>query len=301
MAPIHVYVGFELGGTTCRAGVQNAETKEQTADFTVETEGPDTTLAALEQWATEHTQNCVIKGVGVASFGPIGLDPSDPDFGKIVGSPKKNWNGADVRSAFLKLSPNISIDTDVNAACLVQPAASIPSANCCYITIGTGVGIGVVVNGKPVHGSMHPEAGHILPRRVPGDAPKGTCPYHKDCIEGLVAAGGLAERFEVTPDKLSTVPDNHEGWIVVADYIAQLCVNLCLMVSPKAIYLGGGIMKQKVLLPLITFAFMGTIMSYPNINSVEKKALLNQEFLVLAETDSGLTGAYKLAEAAEEN
>lgn len=232
----HVY-GIELGGTKClilRAdGGQVLEIREIATS--------DTTLAAVDdiltRWATEHPP----EALGIASFGPVCVDKSKPDWGMILQTPKAGWAGTQLVERYERLlGVPVGFDTDVNAAALAERRWGGATATSCnaYITLGTGVGVGIVINGAPVHGWMHPEFGHLKARRPAGDDFAGTCPFHGDCIEGLVSGPALAARFGRPGED---VPDDHPDWAYVAHDLGALLANLVLAVSPQKIALGGSI------------------------------------------------------------
>ena len=144
-----------------------------------------------------------------------------------------------------------AIDTDVNAAALAewQLGAARGLNSCMYVTVGTGIGAGLVIEGKLVHGMMHPELGHMLLRPLPDDpAPDGFCPYHRGCVEGLASGPALEKRWG---RKAQTLPEEHEAWRLETAYLAQLCMNAVCAYSPEKIILGGGVMQQKHLFPMI--------------------------------------------------
>lgn len=149
----------------------------------------------------------------------------------------------------------IGFQTDVNAAALSElylGGHGADIASCCYVTIGTGVGVGVVVDGRALNGLTHPEGGHIRVARHADDAYAGNCPYHGDCLEGLSNAAAIAARCGVPASELRHVPDDHPVWAMQAHYVAQLCVSLTLLLSPEVIVLGGGVLKRgHVLFPLV--------------------------------------------------
>jgi fructokinase len=141
--------------------------------------------------------------------------------------------------------------------------------SCAYITIGTGVGVGLVVNGSTVHGLLHPEAGHIYVPPLPGDKFGGHCPYHKTCIEGMCATGALAARIQQPASALIELPDNHEVWSVVANQLAHLCNTLVLVASPQKISIGGGVMNRACLYPMIRERFKELMGGYVQHASLE--------------------------------
>jgi fructokinase len=231
--------GVELGGTKSIAVLaRDAEILEQAV---VPTRGPEDTLAEiarrLEQWGRAHD----LAALGIASFGPIQLDPAAPGHGRMHATPKPGWSGAAVAETLAAgLDCPWSIDTDVNGAALAEYlwGAGKGTTSLCYVTVGTGVGGGLVIDGRPVHGAMHPEIGHLSLRRAPGDGFAGACPFHGDCIEGLVSGPALAARFGAPP---AQVPDDDPCWATVASDLAELAGAILLTTSAQRILIGGGV------------------------------------------------------------
>ena len=194
--------------------------------------------------------------LGIGSFGPIDLNPASPHYGHITTTPKLAWQDFDVVGFFSSLSIPISFNTDVNAAALGelqwgghQADSGCDVRNVVYVTVGTGIGAGVVVDGRAVAGLLHPEAGHFRVPRHPDDAYAGNCPFHSDCLEGLGNAGAVAARCGIPPSQLQSLPDSHPVWDIEAFYLANLCQTLATIVSPHVIVLGGGVLKRGCLFP----------------------------------------------------
>jgi fructokinase len=231
--------GVELGGTKTIALLWQNGTV--IAEWRVPTRDPESTfsdlLPALEKWWGDAP----FEALGVASFGPVTLSPTAADYGCIRTTPKPGWSGAAVLP---RLRPHfacpMAIDTDVNAAALAEYrwGHGRGADSLVYLTIGTGVGGGVLVGGRPVHGRLHPELGHLLLRRSPGDRFAGNCPFHRDCVEGLLSGPALEARFGVPP---STVPSSDPRWDVVAQDLAEFLAVLIHSVAPDRILIGGGV------------------------------------------------------------
>jgi fructokinase len=232
--------GLELGGTKCVAtlGSGPGDVREQ---HVVPTTDPATTLAGLEAvldgWSFD--------AIGIASFGPIELNPARPNFGAIIATTKPGWNDTDLtRRLSARYGKPLAIQTDVNGAALAEArwGASAGLSTHAYITIGTGVGVGLVANGRPIMGYAHGEAGHMRSARAPGDTFQGWCPYHGDCAEGLLSGPALAARFG-RPGQ--DVADDAPEWEYFAHDLAALLHNLIVSLAPERIAIGGGVMTRR--------------------------------------------------------
>jgi len=185
-----------------------------------------------------------LQALGIASFGPIDLDPSSPTYGWITSTPKPGWRNVDVvgeaRKAFATIP--IGFDTDVGGAALGEHAWGHASglSDFVYVTIGTGIGAGAMAGGRLVHGLVHPEMGHMLLPRVPGDFFPGICPFHGACWEGLCAGPALRAR---TGMRAEDIPADHPAWVLEARYIAFAIANVVCVLSPQRVILGGGVRK----------------------------------------------------------
>lgn len=289
--------GIELGGTKTIVvrGVPGAI--RDRVEFP--TLAPDVTLThAADIIAGWHAERA-ITALGIASFGPVRVDARAPDYGEILTTPKPGWSGACVRTLlYERLGLPTSIDTDVNAAALAEYALGA-AKNCetmVYVTIGTGIGGGILVDGKPVHGILHPEIGHLRLRRAPGDRFAGHCPFHGDCIEGLVSGPALAARFGRHP---AEVPSDDPAWRPVAADLAELVASLILSYSPQRIVIGGGVaQRQTHLLTAATATVPRLLAAY--LTDVIPDRL--RELVVAAGLgdDAGPTGALLLAQRASE-
>jgi len=242
----------EAGGTKFVCAVGDAS-GQLLSEERFPTTDPQTTLAAMV--ASLRRQSAAtgpLSAIGVGSFGPVELDRTSPHYGYIVRTPKPGWAMTDLAGTLAReFGCPIGFDTDVNAAAIAEHrwGAARDVADLVYVTVGTGIGGGVVLGGKPLHGLLHPEIGHIFPRRHPLDTEfKGTCPFHGDCLEGLAAGPAILARSGASLDRL---PDGHPQWEIQADYLGQMCQALVLIVSPRRIIMGGGVMNQTRLLPMI--------------------------------------------------
>ena len=241
------YGTLEAGGTKMVLSVGN-DRNELLEQASIPTETPDITIPKMTAWFKSRD----IAALGIGTFGPVDLNPDSPTYGWITKTPKPGWGMTPLLPQMKKaLGIPVKIDTDVNAAALAewQLGAAKGLNSCLYITVGTGIGAGLVVEGKLVHGMMHPELGHMLLRPDPKDQnPVGFCPYHDGCAEGLASGPAIEKRWG---RKAHELPPEHPAWELESAYLAQVCANAVCSFSPEKIILGGGVMQQKHLFPLI--------------------------------------------------
>ncbi|CQR57318.1 ROK family protein [Paenibacillus riograndensis] len=237
---------IEAGGTKFICGVGNEE-GEILDRISFPTETPEETL----QQAVAYFKDTGVEAIGIGSFGPLNMDFSSPLYGHVTTTPKRGWGGFDFVGYMKRHFPvPVGFDTDVNAAAFgeVKWGAAQGSDSCVYYTIGTGVGVGVYAEGRLVHGLVHPEGGHVLTRRHAEDVFEGLCPYHGDCLEGLAAGPAIEKRWGV---KGSALPADHPAWEMEAYYLGQAIAGVVLLLSPKRVILGGGVMHREQLFSLI--------------------------------------------------
>lgn len=278
---------LETGGTkmVCAIGNEKGEILEQVS---IPTQTPDITVPKL----LSFFKGKGIEALGIACFGPIDLDRNSETYGYITTTPKLAWQNYDMRGTFKKeLGVPVGFDTDVNGAVMGEYTWGIAKGlhSCIYITIGTGVGVGVIVEGRLLHGMMHPEGGHILLHKLPQDTYEGFCPFHKNCLEGLAAGPAIEERWG---QKTVHLADREEVWELEAEYIAQALVNYTMLVSPQRIILGGGVMHQTQLLALVREKFKTLLNGY--IKTKEMEDLDNYIVLQSLDNKQGIMGALKL-------
>jgi fructokinase len=247
-----LFGAVEAGGTKFIVVVGN-DRGEILAQERFPTADPTSTLAAAQRFLRQQSQALgTLAAIGVAAFGPVELDKASGRYGFMGNTPKPGWSGTDVAGTLAReFSCAIGFDTDVNAAALAEHrwGAARDVNSLVYLTIGTGIGGGVLVGGSPIHGLMHPEIGHIYLRRHPLDLGfGGVCPFHGDCLEGVASGPAIIAR---TGAMLRQLDESHPQWEIEADYLGQLCAQLVATVSPQRIIMGGGVMSQARLLPLI--------------------------------------------------
>ena len=282
---------LEAGGTkmVCAIGDENGILKDRT---TFPTRSPETTIPQM----IEYFKQFQIESLGIGTFGPADLNPASESYGCITTTPKLAWANYNIRNAFANaLQIPIGFDTDVNAAALGEASFGCMKdiSTGIYITIGTGIGVGILVNRALLHGMLHPEGGHILLERHSSDTGSSTCPYHSNCFEGLASGPAIEARHGKKAVELAHLP---EVWELEADYIAKALVNYILILSPERIVLGGGVMHQEQLFPLIrkkTAEFLNGYIKTKQLNDMDTYIVppsLND--------NQGVLGCLKLAEEA---
>ena len=284
---------LEAGGTKMVLSVGN-ENNELLAQTSIPTEAPDKTIPAMIDWFRDKG----IVSLGIGTFGPVDLKKDSPTYGWITKTPKPGWSDTPLLPPMRDaLGVPALIDTDVNAAALAEwkLGAARGLNSCLYVTVGTGIGAGLVIEGNLVHGLVHPEMGHILLRQEAEDpTPVGFCPYHQGCLEGLASGPAIEKRWG---KKGYELPPDHEAWTLEASYLAQMCMNAVCAYSPEKIILGGGVMQQKHLFPLIRRKTLELLNGY-----VQTEYILNGIDSYIVEpglgTKSGATGALLLAQQA---
>ncbi len=287
--------GIELGGTKAIAVLARGRTIVARESFPT-TADPAATLAAVVAVIGGWHAQAPLAAIGIASFGPVALDPQSPGYGEILDTPKPGWAGFDVVGSVRQaIDVPLAIDTDVNAAALAEGQWG-GSQGCrvhAYVTIGTGVGGGIVVDGQPVHGFLHPEIGHMRVPRVAGDAFAGACPFHGDCVEGLVAGPALAARTGLAG---ADIADDHPVWSNVAQELGDFFANMLVSFAPERIALGGSVvLGRPSLLPAIQAVVARRLAGYLPAQDVAPEARIA---LALLGADAGPLGAIALAERA---
>ena len=285
---------IEAGGTkfVCAVGTEEGELIER---IQIDTVTPKETMPKV----IEFFQKYQIEALGIGSFGPIDIDKTSDTYGNITSTPKPGWgNYPFVGTMQEALNIPIEFNTDVNGAALgeLMHGAARGLDSCLYITVGTGIGAGAAVRGKLLQGLSHPEMGHVLVRRHPEDKYKGHCPYHGDCAEGMAAGPAIEERWG---EKGIQLADRQEVWEMEAYYLAQALMQYILILSPKKIIMGGGVMKQAQIFSLVRQQLQELLNGYVAVPQITEHI---DEYIVSPGLgdDAGIIGALMLAKQALE-
>ena len=287
---------LEAGGTKMVMGIFDEE-GHLLEDTKLPTRSPAQTMPEIISFFRERE----IETLGIGTFGPVDLRPGAPTYGGITTTPKLDWRNYPMLAKLQEeLQVPCAIDTDVNAAVLAECrlGAARGCENAVYVTVGTGIGAGIFAGGKTVHGLMHPEVGHMLLKPNPLDPlPQGICPYHESCLEGLASGPAIAKRTGAGGEAL---PDDDPVFTLETDYLAQMCVNLIMTVSPERIMIGGGVMEREYLLDRIrkeTVRLLGGYIQMPEITARIDSYIVRPELYPI----SGLIGAWLLGRDAGGN
>jgi len=292
-----LFGGIEGGGTKfiCAVGTSPDDIRRETR---IPTTTPDETLGGAISFFQEERDLGKLSALGVACFGPLDPNPASSSFGRILPTPKPGWTDADIVGALHSaFDVPIGFDTDVNGAALGEWTwgAAQGLDTFIYLTVGTGIGGGVMANGNLLHGLLHPEMGHIMiPHDKERDPFEGGCPFHKDCFEGLASGPALEKRWR---QKAETLPPDHPAWELEAHYIALALANYITTLSPQRIIIGGGVGGREDLLPLIRKNVQTILNGYVQSPSITKNI---DEYIVHPGLGSraGLLGAIALAKEA---
>lgn len=239
------FAGVELGGTKSVAILARGPDAVLQRE-TVPTTSPADTLEAIAAMLAKWQSDEGFEAIGIASFGPVDLDPQSSSFGRITSTPKPGWAGADVLGTLQRAAgAPAAFDTDVNGAAFAEMrwGSGRELQDFAYVTVGTGVGVGLIANGLPMRGFAHCELGHIRVARLAGDQFAGSCPFHGDCVEGLAAGPSLLARLGA--DRVDAVPPDDPMWESVGWALAQLCHAIVCAAAPRAIAIGGGVLDNQ--------------------------------------------------------
>ncbi len=253
----------EAGGTkfVCMVGTGPGDMREQARFSTLSPEG--TLRETLDFFRAASARHGQLEAIGIASFGPVDLHLDSPTYGFITSTPKPGWANVDIAGTIRDaLAVPVGFDTDVNAAALAEWrwGAAQGLETFIYLTVGTGIGGGGMVNGRLMHGLVHPEMGHVrIPHDVGADPFAGVCPFHGDCLEGLASGPAMNARWLQPAEQL---PDDHPGWVLEARYLALALVNFICTLSPERIVIGGGVMSKTPLYPLVRNQVLALLNNY---------------------------------------
>lgn len=295
----NLYGAIEAGGTKfiCAIGTGPNDIRNR---IKIPTRSAEETLDAVAKYfANIVADHGRLDAIGVGCFGPVDIDRSSKTFGTILSTPKPGWSGVDiVREIMTRTDAPVVIDTDVNCALMGEAAygAGRGLRDIVYVTVGTGIGGGIMSGGRILYGTSHPEIGHMLMPKQPDDASfAGVCPYHKDaCIEGLASGPAIRRRWGAYSYDL---PIDHEAWDLQARYVAALCHNIMFMLAPERIILGGGVMAQRHLFSIIRQRLHQYVQGYGAIahSCVDLEKVIVPPKL---DGDAGILGAFQIAAAA---
>ena len=295
--PADALVGaVEAGGTKFRCALVR-DAGDVLAECRIPTTEPQATLGRVVEFFAEAQRRFgAARAFGIGTFGPADLDPRSPGYGRLLMTPKPGWAGVDVRKPLIeRFGRPVALDTDVNVAALAEAerGAGRGFRSLAYVTVGTGIGGGVIFDGRMRYGAMHPEMGHIVVRRDPRDREfTGVCPFHGDCLEGLASGPAIRARWGRPLDALD---DHGEALDIIGGYLAQLVVALARLTACERIVIGGGVMTDGALLPRVRAAASRLVNGYWPVARGDATLM---EYLVppaLGER-SGITGAALLAQ-----
>ena len=287
------YGSLEAGGTkmVCAIGDEQGNILER---ISIPTLAPENTMPAI----IEFFKSKNISALGIGCFGPVDLDKKSPTYGHITTTPKLAWKNYDIVGVCEKeLGVPVGFDTDVNGSALGEATWGCTKDldNSIYITVGTGIGVGVIIDRKPYHGMLHPEGGHIFLARHPQDPmERGVCPYHELCLEGLASGPSIQARWGKPGAELA---DRKEVWELEAYYLAQAICSYIMILSPERIIIGGGVAHQEQMMPMIRAEVLRQMGGY--IAAKGMQDLDNYIVLPSLNDDQGILGALKLAMDAE--
>lgn len=293
----HLIGALEAGGTkmVCATGFEDGTIVEREE---IPTTGPEDSIGPICQWFAKKG----VSAVGIGAFGPTAVNPASPDYGHILETPKTAWRHFDLLGSLRgALGVPCGYDTDVNVACLgeVTFGAAQGLGNVVYLTVGTGVGAGVMVDGNLIHGMLHPEAGHIYVAADPSDplAEHGECPYHKNCLEGLIGGPAIAKRWD--GKRASDLVDDPAAMDLLANYLGQALMTYTLCYSPERIIVGGGVADHT---PIVSLArrkaaeYLNGYIDTPQVHNIDAYIVNNS-----LDGNQGIMGCLELGRRALHN
>ena len=285
--------GIEAGGTkffTTIGDIDGNVIERHRTDTTT----PEQTMSEVLEILKSYQSECDIHAVGVGCFGPIDINTKSETYGYITNTPKIAWQNFDIVSAIKSVySGPVGFNTDVNAAAICEHiwGCAKDLENLLYLTVGTGVGGGIICNNQLVQGAMHPEIGHLVIPQNPKDDYAGCCPFHGNCVEGLASGTAINKRWQV--DTAAKLADDHIAWQFEAEYLAKALVNYIYAFSPEKIILGGGVMHKTILFDMIrknVAQYLNSYLDYPALKDMSN-------FIVPASfgDNTGVKGSLALA------
>lgn len=279
--------GVELGGTKIRIGRGTFDGRIEDCE-TFPTGSPDESFARILGYFRDAPP---VAAIGIGAFGPVAIGRRDPDYGRLRGTPKPGWRDFDIGAALRTLGVPVALDTDVNAAGRAEAALGALKGldSAIYLTVGTGIGGALIVDGRPAPGASHPEMGHVGLARAPGDDFPAVCPYHENCAEGLASGPAIQRRFGTSLGDLLT---DHPGHALIAGYLGQLLASLVLVAAPRRIVIGGGVSKAPGLHRRARAALLGCLNGYGLYPEIEAGGFVVPPALG---DDAGLVGALLIA------
>jgi fructokinase len=292
--------GVEAGGTkfVCAVGTGPDDLRSQ---LLIDTTTPEETIPQVVAFFREQVKReGALAAIGIGAFGPVEVRSGAPKFGWFLNTPKPDWQQVDFAGVMQReLQVPIGFDTDVNAAALGEHRWGNAQGleTFIYLTVGTGIGGGGMVGGQLIHGLLHPEMGHILvPHDLASDPFTGACPFHQDCLEGLASGFAMEKRWQ---QKGTDLPADHPAWALEANYLALGLVNYILTLSPERLIMGGGVMKQPQLFPLVHAQVRKLLNNYLDVPKIMEDI---EDYIVPPKLGdrAGILGAFALAQQAIE-
>ncbi|GAA0977507.1 ROK family protein [Acrocarpospora macrocephala] len=282
-----IYGAVEAGGTKWVCAVADEDGRVLATEV-IPTTTPARTIPEAVRFFLGHD---ALAAIGVASFGPVDLDPGSPTYGHITATPKPGWANTDVVTPLrTALKVPVGFDTDVNGAALgeARHGAGRGLHTVAYVTVGTGIGMGAIVHGRPLHGQAHPEFGHIrVPHDIGRDPFAGCCPFHGDCLEGLASGEAMRQRWGRPAEQV----EDAAAWRLEAEYLALAVLTLTYTLSPQRVIVGGGVAKHPSLIEEVRARVLDLAAGYPNDQAAMDAYLVGPSLGDL----SGVTGAVELA------
>jgi fructokinase len=290
-----LFGAIEAGGTkfVCAVGTSTRELLEIAS---IATGKPDETIASVMEFFAEKAPDG-LAGIGVGAFGPIDVDPSSPTYGTMLPTPKAHWGGFNyIKAIGAHTDAPVAIDTDVNAAARGELAAGAATdlSTFLYLTVGTGVGGGMMVDGRPLIGAGHPEMGHVSIPRAPGDTFAGSCPFHSDCLEGMASGPAIEHRWGLPGGLLGEF--QAQATEVEAWYLGIALADFTLTLAPQRIILGGGVSRMEGLIERVRDRMHNRLNGY--VHGLAERSALDTFVVPPGLGDrSGITGALDLAKS----